>query len=304
MSLRLGLLTLFAVAVFGCAGEPPTFPTTPPPSKTLYSLGNEKKPEPPPAPKGVAKFEMDAETHGRVTTAIIASISIFFAALLICLLTRTLHRFAAAGIASAYIVPVTAMAIVARHFTRVLSGLADAPFLFADFALSMWNAHQVVLAGLYCGSVLLIALTVIVALTKHDGENGGIVSASLLLLAIAGTLVSVVSFVSMNRMLLAMFDPDWTAPLRRAFPNVGLGSAAQAISNRLMLTIAAAAVSILLLVLAFILSFILRPIRRRLAVVLFALIFMLAATALERSWSEVLEATARTGRVPDTVLTR
>ena len=302
MSLRWATMLTLAVALLGCSE--PTFPTNSPPERARYSLGNERKPEPPPAPKGVAKFEMDAETHRRVTTVIIASISIFLAALLLCLLMRALPRFAAAGIASAYLVPVAAVAIVARHFTRVLSGLADAPFFFADFALAMWNAHQVVLASLYCGSILLIVLTLIVAFTKHDGESGSIASASLLLLAIAGTVVSLLSFVSMNRMLLAMFDPDWTAPLRRAFGYSGLGSAVQAVSNRLVLTTAAAAVSILLLVLALILAFILRPIRRRLAIALFALIFMLAATALERTWSEVLEATARTGRVPSTVLTR
>ncbi|MDQ6802376.1 MAG: hypothetical protein M3041_16275 [Acidobacteriota bacterium] len=45
---------------------------------------------------------MDAETHRRVITVIIASISIFLAALLLCLLMRALPRFAAAGIASAW----------------------------------------------------------------------------------------------------------------------------------------------------------------------------------------------------------
>ncbi|MDQ6802375.1 MAG: hypothetical protein M3041_16270 [Acidobacteriota bacterium] len=132
----------------------------------------------------------------------------------------------------------------------MLTGLAGAPFFFADFALSMWNAHQVVRASLYCGSILLIVLTLIVAFTKDDAESGSIASATLLLLAIAGTVVSVVSFVSMNRMLLAILDPDWTAPLRRSLGYGGFGGISRAVSNRLVLTMAAAAVSILLLVLA------------------------------------------------------
>jgi hypothetical protein len=71
----------------------------------------------------------------------------------------------------------------------------------------------------------------------------------------------------------------------------------------LVLTFVAASASVLLLLVAWVLAYVLRPIRRRMLITLLALIVMLAATALERTWCDVLEKTARSGRVPASVLT-
>jgi hypothetical protein len=289
------LMTL-ALAVLAC-GAPPSFPTEPP---TISLV--KQKPEPPPPPKGVSRFEMDGETRSRVTLFAVGGSAVFLVVMLPGLLRAS--RMVAASIAAAFLGPTVALAIAARHFARVITGLAAARFDFAQLALAMWNANQPVLVSFYCGSVLLIVLALIVAFSKRNGESGSSVTASGVLLAMAGVVVSIVSFVSMNRLLLAVLDPDWTNPLRRSIRFTGLGAVSQAMSSRLMLTISAAAVTILVLIVTLILSFTLRPIRRRLLITLFALIVILSATVLERTWCEVLETTARTGRVPETLLTR
>jgi hypothetical protein len=296
MMFRRALLMTLALAVLAC-GAPPSFPTEPP---TISLV--KQKPEPPP-PKGVSRFEMDGETRSRVIMFAAGGSGLVVIVIVLGLAIGA-RRIAAAGISAAFLGPAIALAIAARHFARVITGLAAARFDFAQLALAIWNANQPVLVSFYCGSVLLIVLALIVAFSKRNGESGSIVTASGLLLAMAGVVVSIVSFVSMNRLLLAVLDPDWTNPLRRSIRFTGLGAVSQAISSRLMLTLSAGAVTILLLIGTLILSFTLRPIRRRLLITLFALIVILSATVLERMWCEVLETTARTGRVPETLLTR
>ena len=68
----------------------------------------------------------------------------------------------------------------------------------------MWNENQPLLAGLYCSSVILIILLVIVAITKSHSEQRGLATLLTLLCGMIGVVVSVASFVSMNRLLLAM----------------------------------------------------------------------------------------------------
>jgi hypothetical protein len=84
---------------------------------------------------------------------------------------------------------------------------------FADTVMMFWNVHQPLLTSLYCGSLLLFVLTANVAFTKHEGESGSVATAAPLLLAILGSATALLSFLTMNRVVLAISDPDWTAPL-------------------------------------------------------------------------------------------
>jgi hypothetical protein len=295
---------MFALALFGCGG-PPTFPTTPPASPpSRYSLGPEDKPKPPPVPKGVAQFEMDPETRPRIAIVVAISVVVFIVALVIALAMHAMDRVIPAGIAAAFLGPVVALLIAARRLSRVLTGLASAPFFFADFALAMWNENQPLLAGLYCGSILLVILMAIAAFKKSESERGGLVTLSTLLLAMIAAIVSFASFVSMNRLLLAMLDPITTDALPRTLRFTTLGAAAQMMQALMITTLSAAAISSIILILTLVMSFVVRRIRAPVVVTLLALILMLAAAAVDRTWSEVLESSARTGHVPETLLTR
>jgi len=85
---------------------------------------------------------------------------------------------------------------------------------------------------------------------------------------------------------------------------MSVGGAARLLQVLTITTLSAAAISIVLLLLTLVFAFVMRRIRGRMLITVFALIVMLCAAAVDRTWSEVLEASARTGHVPDTILTR
>jgi hypothetical protein len=255
-------------------------------------------------PKGVAHFEMDPQTKSRIAIIVAISAIAFVMALVIAFSMRAMDHLIPAGVAAAFLGPSVALLIAARRLSHVLTGLASAPFVFADFALAMWNENRPLLVGLYCGSFLLIILLVIVAIAKRDSERGGLATRLTLLCAMIGVVVSVASFVSMNRLLLAMLDPITTDPLPQTLRSMSLGGAARMMEVRMITTLSAAAISIILFMLTLVLAFVIRRIRGRRLTVVFALIVMLGLAAVDRTWSGVLEASARTGQVPDTMLTR
>ena len=296
---RVFLLTLLLMAA---CSEPVTFPDQPPAPR--ITMTTTREPEPPPVPKGVAEFKMDRETQSRIVMIVAISAIAFVLFLLLAVARRDIDRAIPAGIAAAFAGPAVALLIAARRMGRVLTGLASSPFFFGDIAMTMWNENQPLLFGLYCGSALLIVLLIVTALTKRDAEPRGAATLTTVAIAIIATAIGFAAFVTMDRLLLAMFDPITTDPLPQTLRHTSLGHAAQAVQVRLITTLAAAALTILILLLTVIFAFTLRRIRGRVMIVLFALIVMLGATAVERTWSDVLETSARSGHVPDTILTR
>ena len=294
-------LFLGLVLIVSCS-EPVTFPDQPPAPR--ITMTTTRAPEPPPVPKGVAEFKMDPDTRSRILMVVATSAVAFVIFLLSAVARRDIDRAIPACIAAAFAGPAVALLIAGRRMGRVLTGLASSPFFFGDIAMSMWNENQPLLFGLYCGSALLIVLLIITALTKRDAEPRGATTLSTVAIAIIGTAISFAAFVTMERLLLAVLDPISTDPLPQTLRHMGLGRVAQGVQVRLITTFAAAALTILILLLTVIFAFTLRRIRGRATIVLFALIVMLCATAVERTWSEVLEASARSGHVPDTILTR
>jgi hypothetical protein len=299
--LRWAFAMTLALSLFGCAE--PTFPTNTPPETALYSTGAERKPEPPPVPKGVAQFQMDPETKPRIAMIVAISFIAFIVALLISLAMRAVDRLIPAGIAAAFLGPIVALLIAARRMAHILTGFAEGPFFFADFALAMWNDNQPLLIGLYSGSIILVIVLVIAAVTKSDSERG-LATFMTSLCAIVGAIVSFVSFISMNRLVMAMLDPIRTDSLPRTLRSMSFGGAARLLQVLMITTLSAAAISVVLLLLTLVFAFVMRRIRGRMLITLVALIVMLCAAAVDRTWSDVLEASARTGHVPDTILTR
>ena len=193
-----------ALGVLASCSEPVSFPEQPP--APHLSMRTERKPEPPPVPKGVAQFQMDPETKPRIAMIVAISAIAFIVALLISLAMRAVDRLIPAGIGAAFLGPVVALLIAARRMAHILTGFAEGPFFFADFALAMWNDNQPLLIGLYCGSIILIIVLVIAAVTKTDSERG-LATFMTLLFAMIAAVVSFASFISMNRLVLAMLDP-------------------------------------------------------------------------------------------------
>ncbi len=282
------LLILFALCA--CSGRPPRFPTEPPPITLTKNT-----PPPSPAPKGVSRVEIDPGTRTRATIIVVASAAVF-------LLGLVFSRRVGSGIAAAYLGPVIAILIAARRFGKIFTDLAAAPFDFAGLVVVLWNENQPVLAGFYGGSIALIIL-MIVSMRKAQAETGNAIMIPIII-AIGTAIVSFLAFVSLTRLLIAILDPIKTDPVVQSLEFLGLGEAARAAQTRLIVAIVAAFATVILLIVSLILSFILRPVRRPVAFALFALIVMLVATWLERSWCEVLAATARAGHVPGTFLTR
>jgi hypothetical protein len=246
---------------------------------------------------------MDPETKPRIAMIVAISCVAFVVALLISLAMRAVDCLIPAGVAAAFLGPIVALLIAARRMAHILTGFAEGPFFFADFALAMWNDNQPLLIGLYSGSIILIIVLVIAAVTKSDSERG-LATFMTSLCAIAGAIVSFASFISMNRLVMAMLDPIRADSLPRTLRSMSLGGAARLLQVLMITTLSAAAISVVLLLLTLVFAFVMRRIRGRMLITVFALIVMLCAAAVDRTWSEVLEASARTGHVPDTILTR
>ena len=247
------------------------------------------------------RVDLDPAARTRATIIVVGSAAIFLLVLLLSL--RTPGRAIASGIANAYLGPVVAILVSARHFTRTFSGYTSAPFDFAGFIAMVWNENQPVLAGFYGGSIALIVLLVIVAMTKESEDRG---SATLIqtLIVIAGTAVSFLAFFSLTRLVVAIVDPISKDPIVLSYGFTSLGEAAQTVGSRLILATVASLATVIVLLVSIVLSFVLRPPRGRLLALFLALIVMLAGAWLERTWCEVLKTTALTGRFPDTFLTR
>jgi hypothetical protein len=257
---------------------------------------------------GVPRVEMDEGTRSRVLMIVICTAALFLLAVILGFALRAGGAIVPAGISAAVFGPTIALGISARRVVHVIAGAGGSPFEFAPFVLAMWNENQPVLAGLYSGTAALIVLLVIVAVMRKseaDSKGIGAVLSITLFLALAGAAASVVCFISMNRLLLAVVDPVASDPLPSSLRHMTLGGVSRGVASRLMIALAASLGTAIVLLVTIGVSLARRQMRKSIAMVVIALALMIFATLAERSWSDALATTARSGRVPvDTLLTR
>lgn len=291
---------VFVIAVVALqACERVSFPTQPPLQMALRAEA--RKPSPPPPPRPVPLVAMSTEARSDVTELLIFEAVILLFVLMTCLMTRARHAAVHAGISAAFLGPIIALFLGARHFSRVLFGMTADPSAFGRFALSLWDVNQPLVFSLYGSTAILLVLLVLVSLTKASGEkpDGSVIVSGALLLGVIGATVSFLAFFTMNRMILAAIDPVETDRIRRFVQSMSIAAVSSAIGTRLVVTATVSAASALLLGLTIALSFVmLRRVGRAIVLAAAALAIMVAATLAERSWSELLATAARTGRVP------
>ena len=301
MALRRALaFVVAAVALQAC--ERVSFPTQPPVQVARYSVGNEQeRPRQPPPPRPVPLVAMSTETRSEVTELLIFDAVVLLFVLMTCLITRARPAAVHAGISAAFLAPMIALFLGARHFSRVLMAMTADPSAFGRLALSLWDVNQPIVFSLYGSTAILLVLLVLVSLTAASGErpDGSVVVTGALLIGVIGAIVSFLAFFTMNRMILAALDPVETDRIRRFVESMSIAAVSSAMGTRLVVTSTVSAASALLLGLTIVLSFvILRRVRKAIVLVAAALAIVVAATLAERSWSELLATAARTGRVP------
>ena len=248
-----------------------------------------------PPPKGVSHVDLDPAA--RMRRAVVVTIGAI--AFLIALVTRRV----AAAVAAAFLGPAIAIADAARRFANILSGYASAPFDFAGFVVTVWNENQPLLWSLY-GGVIALVMLLIVAMVGKRSEPAGSAILFPTFLTIAGAATGVAAFISLTRLVAAIVDPMPKDPIVLSYAFSGLGAAARAAQIRLVIALSVSLATIAMIAATFVLSFMLRPMRARVAAVTFALMVMIACAAIEHAWCVALKTTALTGRFPETFLTR
>lgn len=290
------LLLLMLVGLAACAQEPPKFPEGPPSNPARYSTGEKSEPAPPPA-HGVA-IVISPQAQGRSAGVIAFGAGAFLLVVLISLPKVTRAALVPAGIAAALCGPLLALLLTARQLPQMFM---ERPFEFAEFCLRLWNANRPLMFGLDCAAgCLLILLLLAVLMRGESGETSGgaAVSVVLLSLTVAVAAISFVSFLSMNRLILAAVDPVQSDAIVQSIRSMGIAGVSSAIAGRLMLTFASACASAVLVVMTVGVSLLLRKrVPGRLVAVAIVLVLLAAGAVAEHSWSNLLEATARTGRV-------
>lgn len=290
-----GILLAIAVALAGCAREPPAFPDRPPSQAGYYSVEGQSKPAPAPPPHGVA-VTVFPETHGAIAGVLAFGAVAFLLVILISLPKATRNALVPAGIAAALAGPLAALFVCSRELPAMF---AVRPFDFAEFALRLWNANLPVLSGLYgATAAMLILLVIIAAVDPGEFSGSSAVPKILLLLSAAGAATAFLAFVSMNRLILGVVDPVGGDAIAQSVRSLGIAGTSRAIASRLLVTTTASlGAGALILVTVAISLLMRRRVRGQVLVVLVALIVTASATVAEQSWSGLLAEAARSGRV-------
>jgi hypothetical protein len=283
-------LVLLAVvcSLVACAPQPPEFPTNAPSKVAPYSA--DKQAEKPPESRGV-DFIVRPESRSRITMIVAVSACAFLLVFVIALFSSR-DALAPAGIAAALFGPVVAIAVSVRQMPEMLMRTREPATALASLSLDLWNLTQPLLYAIDTAAVCLIVLTVAAGLTRTQAVRSTLMTI-LPLLVIMAAGIAFGCYASVSRILIGILDPV------HPFHATSIAEVASATAIRITTAYAVALFSTLLIPVTIVLSFVVRqrP-RAAIAVVLIALVLAGSAAFVEHSWCALLEATARTGRVP------